>query len=77
MACINLYKIDSNKIDEFLHDLEVCNFSSEKEKSYIKTINEEDYEFESKLFLDRPSKSETELSWGWLLDEFEEPPIEK
>ena len=76
MACINLYKIDSNKIDMCYRDLQNSNFDLKDTKSFLKNINNKEYEITITLYLEKPKQSDNEeISWNWLLTEFEKPPL--
>lgn len=67
MAKLNLYKIDQNKKEDFLQNLqEELNFINTKEKQ---NTNQELYKFSLYNYFPAADKS---LSWNWLLSEFDE-----
>ena len=75
MASINLYKIDSNKIDDFLQDIKNSDFVKKTTTLLTEDVEGEKYEFEPILYIETPKQSNKEISWNWLLNEFDEPSI--
>ena len=68
MANINLYKIEQSKKETCIEKLEA---SYLKQKGTIEsTIDGHDFTFT--LFLEEPHQSDDDISWNWLLEEFEE-----
>lgn len=75
MASVNLYKIDSNKIKDFLQDINNSDFERKTNPSLTEDVDGEKYEFKPCLYIVNPKQSNKEISWNWLLDEFDEPSI--
>ena len=75
MASVNLYKIDSNKINDFLQDINNSDFERKTNPSLTEDVDGEKYEFKPSLYIVNPKQSNKEISWNWLLDEFDEPSI--
>lgn len=71
MACINLYKMNFNKVDDFLDDLKSSNYLAKPNKK----IDKDTCEFKFTLYLCEAKKSNDEISWNWLLNEFDESPL--
>lgn len=74
MSSINLYKIDEGRLEEFTRDLL-------KKMNYVKTVerkgrvpNGEVESFGLTLYLARPEQ-QRDISWNWVLEEFEEAQI--
>ena len=68
MAKLNLYKIDENKKEDFFKNLEgKLNFINQKE-----LYNNDGKKFELSLYNFFPDSADKQLSWNWLLNEFEE-----
>lgn len=68
MAKLNLYKIDDNKKEEFFKNLEEkLDFIKQKE-----LYNNSGKRFEFSLYNFFPNSENKQLSWNWLLNEFEE-----
>lgn len=70
MATINLYRMDSNRINQFKGEL---NASKLQEKKTI-TRSYEEYQFLISLYVDAEPDS-NELSWNWILEQFDEAEI--
>lgn len=71
MACINLYKMNFNKVDDFLDDLKSSNYLAKSNKK----IDKDACEFKFTLYLCEAKQSNDEISWNWLLNEFDESPL--
>ena len=71
MACINLYKMNFNKVDDFLDDLKSSNYLAKPNKK----IDKDTCEFKFTLYLCEAKQSNDEISWNWLLNEFDESPL--
>ncbi len=73
MATINLYRIDSEKKHLCLRDL--SNSSLELKNTISKTVisNDLEYDFAVTLYLESPYQSDEEISWNWILSEYNEP----
>lgn len=68
MAKLNLYKTDENKKEDFFKNLEgKLNFINKKE-----LYNNDGKKFELSLYNFFPDFADKQLSWNWLLNEFEE-----
>ena len=68
MAKLNLYKIDENKKEDFLKNLgEKLEFIKEKD-----LYDNNGKKFEFSLYNFFPNFEDKQLSWNWLLNEFEE-----
>lgn len=72
MASINLYKIDSNKVQLCLQDLATSKLQRKNTIFKTKVVNGIDYEFGATLFLEKPHQGDEGISWNWVLNEFEE-----
>lgn len=76
MASINLYKIDPNKVQLCLQDLAVSRLELKDTILKAKIVDNIDYEFGATLYLEEPHQGDEGISWNWLLNEFEEQPVQ-
>lgn len=65
--------MDFNKVDNFLDELKNSGFLSKSSKIFKKNAKKEECEFKLTLYLYKPNQSNDEISWNWLLHEFDEP----
>lgn len=75
MGTINLYKIDGNRVQELTQELLK---KMDQGKTLEKTARAPSGEIETfglTLYLARPEKRK-DISWNWVLDEFEEPAVQ-
>ena len=70
MATINLYQIDSNKVNGFKGELA----ASKLEKRVTVSRSYDKRQFEITLYVETESDS-NELSWNWILEQFDQEPI--
>ena len=75
MGNINLYRIDSDKFEECLRNLDKGNFQKINTKTISKSKNGQGHEFEITLYVEEPRKTDEEISWSWVLNEFKEHPF--
>ena len=68
---VNLYKMNFNKVDDFLDDLKSSNYLAKPNKK----IDKDTCEFKFTLYLCEAKQSNDEISWNWLLNEFDESPL--
>lgn len=73
MGSINLYKLDDNKVSEFLREL--GKYESRSPKSQKVLIDGEEKEYEFQLFI-YESQEKKAVSWNWVMDAFEEEEVE-
>jgi|GEM_PF-290105 len=73
MASINLYKIDPNKVELCLRDLEVSRLALKNTLQFARSIDRVEHNFIATLYLEEPFQSHDSISWNWLLDAFQEP----
>ena len=72
MAIINLYKLDTDKLQACLQELSSSKLQQKKTIFLTKSINDCDREFGATLYLEEPHQGNESISWNWLLDEFEQ-----
>ena len=60
-----------NKVDDFLDDLKSSNYLAKSNKK----IDKDTCEFKFTLYLCEAKQSNDEISWNWLLNEFDESPL--
>lgn len=60
-----------NKVDDFLDDLKSSNYLAKPNKK----IDKDTCEFKFTLYLCEAKQSNDEISWNWLLNEFDESPL--
>ncbi len=73
MAIINLYKIESNKTELFLQEIENGDLELKNSITIEKEKNKgEVYLFDAILYVEEPHETEDGISWNWLLQEFDE-----
>lgn len=76
MGSINLYKIDSNKVQTCLHDLTSSKLQRKKTLTIKKKNNGKIIrEFGATLYVEAPHQSDECISWNWLLKQFDEQPF--
>jgi len=72
MASINLYKIEPSKVKLCLQKINGSRLSQRKNINLKKRVDKRDYNFDVALYLEEPQKSNDDISWSWLLNEFQE-----
>lgn len=73
MASINLYKIDPNKVQLCLQDLEASGMELKNTLEFTKDVGGVEYSFGTTLYLQEPHQGDDGISWNWLLNQFQEP----
>lgn len=76
MATINLYRIDSEKVQLCLQDLSASTLQAKDTIIKTKTYKGTEYDFGVTLYLEAPHQSDTGISWNWVLNEFREQPFQ-
>lgn len=74
MATINLYKIESSKINICIQDL-LSHMTKKNTLIVTRNVEGKKYNFGVTLYLELPQETEANISWSWLLSEFNESPI--
>lgn len=69
MAQINIYKIDSNKKQEFYQTM-ASKLEFIRTVELNKVVNENEISFGMSLYVSQPTE-ERDINWNWLLEEFE------
>lgn len=75
MGSINLYKIDPNKFQACLHALTSSNLQQKNTLTITKTDDKNNREFGATLYVEAPHQTQENISWNWLLKQFDEPPF--
>ena len=73
MGSINLYKLDDNKVPDFLREL--GKYESRPPKNQKVLIDGEEKEYEFQLFI-YESQEKKAVAWNWVMDAFEEEEVE-
>lgn len=75
MGSINLYRIDSDKLEGCLGNLDRGNFQKINTKTISKSKNGQEHEFGVTLYVEGPKQTDEEISWSWILNEFDKNPF--